>query len=1345
MLSNKDIIFDLKKHFKIILVLWIVWLPSSLFLGAQDLPLTFYQVGVEEGMSSSNALCLHQDHLNRIWIGTMDGLNLYDGQRVKIFQPSETSQNSLLGHHVKNIIQKENTLWILTNAGVSSLNLETLKFKQYPIVEALSITNFNDKILLATISGLRIIDEEKDILSVCNIYGNEILQFSSFYESDQYLYATTTSQWLYVLDKTTEEIRKSHIPEIGNVNQVSVDNGSIWVASYDNGVLEISPDFEIKNHFHTDARGVLKINHNSVRTIKTDSNGKVWIGTFLGLHVYNPINQTNSLYSADPLTFGSLSHHSVWDIIEDHQKSIWLATYYGGLSYVQPDKELYQRYFHQVPSDNKPGHNILGQILEDEKNNLWIATEGGGLDYFDRKKNKIINHGYFGSNDDFVGKNIKALFLDKNKFLYVGTHEGGLFKIDLPTLNVKSLATSSTKKFSVIDIKPYQNNLLLATSDGLKIYDTESNLFEDFFAEWPSNLKPPNGCNAVLIDHDKKIWIGTKREGIFIADPVSRKITRHDKYNSGLNSNDIFKFYQDSNNRIWVSTTGGGLSLYDSKLKDFKSFTQDNYGLPSNLIYGIQESKFNNFWIATSKGLVRFDVEKDHFYFFDHESGFPLREINQSSLLLTTDGHLFVGGVSGLVSFEEQASIKRLKLEKPYISELIINNKKVSPSEDQLIQSDIPFLSKITLEQNHTSLTLNFASGNYIQTHKSKFLYKMQGFDNEWIDPQGQFSASYTNLSPGDYTFLVKTYDPQYQDSFVETSLAVKINPPFYKTNFAYFLYAILTLALIISINYIYLYRTRLIDQLTLEKKSKDQMAQANNQKLEFFTNVSHEFITPLSIITGTLEGLIENNKLPKSLFNRIQIAYKSSNRLKNLAKELLDFRKLEKGHLKINAFESNFSEFLEEIFNSYENIATDKKIDYTLNTPKGNIYLTFDPEQLEKVFFNLLSNSFKHIPQQSGSIALSVIESKTHIEVKIQDNGSGIPESDAKKIFDRFYQIENLHKQTSKFGTGIGLALSKGIIEAHSGEILVESQPEKGSLFIVKLYKGKSHFMASNLLQAEYETSPQKNNVKISSEFIAKPELPKNAPKILLVDDNEDFRNYIQNFLCDSFHVIQASDGQDGLQKAIQDQPHLIISDVVMPVLSGTQMLEKLKRNIKTSHIPIILLTAKIETELKIEGLEKGADDYLSKPVNPVILKTKVYNILKNRKLFQESFSEMKKIKVKQTFYPKEDAEFLSDAKNFIEENIEKENLNVVTLAKHLGISRTKLYYKIKSLTHKTPNEYILDIRLQKAAKMILRHLNKNLADIAFQTGFSTARYFSHCFKNHYGVNPSQYAQEKH
>ncbi|MFD2037166.1 two-component regulator propeller domain-containing protein [Belliella marina] len=1338
-------IIHLKKYYRIVFILWTVYLQHPRHLKAQDLPLTFYHIGVNEGLSSSNTLCLHEDHLNRIWVGTMDGLNLYDGQRVKTFQPTETSENSLLGHHVKKIIQKKNKLWVLTNSGVSSLDLETLKFKQYPVVEAISITTYKDDILLATSSGLKIIDEDKDILRASPLFLNEGQGFSAFYESEQYLYATTYSQWLYVLNKSDETIQKSHIPEIGTANQITVEDGNIWVASYTNGLLEISPQLKIKNHFHTHADSVFKINNNSVRTVKIDSQGKVWIGTFLGLHVYDPVENTNSLFNSDPLVPGSLSHHSVWDILEDHQKSIWLATYYGGLSYVQPNQELYRRYFHHIPSKNKLGHNVLGQILEDDKNNLWIATEGGGLDYFDREKNQITNHAWLGNKDGFAGKNIKSLWLDKNKTLYIGTHEGGLFKIDIPSLAVKNLATSPGSKFSVIDIKPYQDKLLLATSIGLKKYNPETNQYQDFFQDWPSNVKTPNGCNTVLIDKEKKVWIGTKREGIFVADPMSHKVTLLNKFNSNLNSNDIFKFYQDSQDRIWVATTGGGLSLFDEKSGDFKTFTQDSHGIPSNLIYGIQESKFDNYWIATSKGLIRLDLDKEHFYNFDHNSGFPLREINQSSLLLTSDGQVFVGGVSGLVSFDEQASLKRLKLEKPYISELIVNNQKVSPSNNGIIEADIPFLSKITLEPNHTSLTLNFASGNYIQTHKSKFLYKMQGFDKDWIAPQGQFSASYTNLSPGDYKFLVKTYDPQYQDNFVEASIDIKINPPFYKTNLAYFLYAIIVLALIISINYIYLYRTRLIDQLVLEKKSKDQMAQANNQKLEFFTNVSHEFITPLSIITGTLEGLMENSKLPKSLFNRIQIAYKSSNRLKNLAKELLDFRKLEKGHLKINAFESNFSEFLGEIFNSYDNIAIDKKINYTLNMPEGKIYLTFDPEQLEKVFFNLLSNSFKHIPPHFGSITLSVIESMNHVEIKIQDNGEGIPENEAKRIFDRFYQIENLHKQTNKFGTGIGLALSKGIIEAHGGEIRVESQPERGSVFCVKLYKGNRHFKASNLLQRDEGNGYQKNIQMTHTEDIPKPELPKNAPKILLVDDNEDFRNYIQSFLYDSFHIIQAFDGQDGLMKAIQEKPDLIISDVVMPVLSGTQMLEKLKRNIKTGHIPIILLTAKIETELKIEGLENGADDYLSKPVNPVILKTKVNNILKNRKLFQENFKEKKKIKIKQTTLPKVDDEFLNNAKKFVEKNIEKEDLNVNTMAKELGISRTKLYFKIKTLTNKTPNEYILDIRLQKAAKIISRYPHKSLADVAYQTGFSTARYFSKCFKNHFGVNPSQYAQDKH
>ncbi|EOZ97812.1 DNA-binding response regulator, AraC family [Indibacter alkaliphilus LW1] len=1317
---------------------------KSLF--GQDDRLAFQKISVEDGLSSSNTLCLHVDHFNRIWVGTMDGLNLYDGQKVKIFQPSEVNPNSLLGHHVKDIIQKENTLWVLTTSGISSLDLHNFKFTQYPIVGVSALTSFNDKIILSTNNGLKEIDEKAGIIRDNNLLPIEYQNISAFHENKEGLFTSTFKQWVVIYEKASGKIRKKHLPQIGNVNSIYEKDRTIWIASYSEGLFELDEDLNIVRHFHEKAEGPLKLVNNSVRSVKIDSSGMVWIGTFLGLHNYNPLENRNDLYIPKTDNVKALSHQSVWDIVEDHQNSIWVATYYGGVNFTNKSQNLYRTFEGKRIASEQNGKYVLGEILEDEEQNLWIATEGNGLEFYDKKEDRLKNYGWF-NDPDFNGKNIKSLWLDKSKTLYIGTHEGGLFKLNTQTLALDKIPNKAFSRLSINDIKPIQQNLLLATSRGVKLFLPSTGEFIDFFEGWVSENKIPPGCNTILVTKDKKVWIGTKNDGIFVADLSEKKIKHYFKHNSNIHSNDIFKIYEDSQNRIWIGTYGGGLSVYDVSKDSFKSFTQASHNLPSNIIHGIQETNFDNFWIGTSKGLLRFDFGKELFYKFDKSTGFPLSEINQSSLFLTSQAQVFVGGNEGLVSFDEKSSLKRIPIEKPFFSEILVNNKALFPEPGGILEKDISIVDKINLKPIHTSLAISFTSGNHLRSFKNKYAYKLKGFDEEWVESNNQNTAYYTNLSPGTYSFMVRSIDPQYQDNYLETSLKLIVEPPFYKTNLAYFLYAVVIIVLMAMINYIYLYRTRLLDQLELEKKSKEQMVKANNQKLEFFTDVSHEFITPLSIITGTLEGLMDKKRLPDSVFNRIQIAHKSSDRLKKLAKELLDFRKMENGHFNIKAYDNNFSEFLQTIFKSYEKIAEDKHISYTLKIPGKSIYLTFDPEQLEKVLFNLLSNSFKHIPERDGEISLELKEFQTHIELKIMDNGQGIPEQDANKIFDRFYQIENIHKKDKIYGTGIGLALSKGIIDAHHGKIWVESTRGMGSTFHIKLHKGKSHFESKQLVDDHpglyvKKALPLVSNTRLHPDN--GPSILKNAPTILLIDDSDDFRMHIRSFLYEYFYIIEASNGLDGFEKAIQLQPDLIISDIIMPIMTGTQMLDKLKRNVQTAHIPVILLTAKIETEMRIEGLEHGADDYMAKPVNPKVLKTKIFNILNNRKLVHDNLKEKKKLKIKQASLSKEDSQFISKAKRIVEENIPNENFNVDVMAQELGMSRTKFYATLKSTTNKTPNDFILDIKLNKAAKLILKQPNKSIADIANQSGFSTARYFSQCFKNYFGVSPSQYFQSK-
>ncbi len=1305
--------------------------------------LFFHKLGIEQGLSSSNALCLHQDHLSRIWVGTMDGLSLYDGHRARIFQPSETDNNSLLGHHVREIIQIGESLWVLTNSGISQLDLTTLQFRQFPISNVYTIGSFNGQLLVSTQSGLKYIDAKSGVFKPSSLFLQHKEDISAFLETSENLYATTYSRRIYRLNKSSLVMEENTIPELINVVKISMDNDKLWLSSYEKGALQLDADLKLEKHFHQHADTPYRLNNNSVRAIKTDNRGRVWIGTFKGLHIYHPKENRVTLYQSDNSIPGSLPHDSVWDILEDHQRTIWLATYYGGLGYVNPENHLFSRFYHQTSGSNRLSHYVLGQMVEDENNHIWIATEGGGLDYYDRNTNKIVNYGWF-DHPTFRNKNIKSLWLDGSKYLYIGTHEGGLFRLNLADRHVESIPFHLNPKVSITDIKPFRDKLLLASSLGLLSYDRETGEISRFINRTDNQHKLPSGTTSFLADHLDRIWIGTKRDGIFRYDPAKDNMDHFHQFNSELLSNDIFRFYQDSRKRIWVGTLGGGISIYQEDSASFKTYTRASNGLPSDQIYGIQESQFDNYWIATSKGLVRFNPENGFFYNFDVKFGFPISEINQSSLLLTENGELFVGGINGLVSFNEQLAVQKQRIEKPYFSQLILNNQLVQPEKHQVIQADLPFVSQITLLPEHTSFSILFANGNYLQDRKSRFAYQLVGFDKEWLPGESQ-SASYTNLNPGRYQFLVRSFDPQYPENFKEASLELIVKPPFYFSTEAYLIYLTLLLLLIFGINYFYLYRSRLLDEIELEKKSNHQILVNNNQKLEFFTNVAHEFLTPLSIITGTLEGLLEQAKLPKPLFNRIQIAYKSSERLKNLAKELLDFRKLERGHLKLQAYPTDLISFSREVFSSFEKIAQDRGIQYILQAPDKELPLTFDPVQLEKVFYNLLSNSFKHVDQRTGKVRLEILEGTTEVQVRFIDNGPGIPKEEAKKIFDRFHQLNNIHKKQGQFGVGIGLALSKGIIEAHAGEITVISEPAESTCFCLTLKKGDLHlpkdFLAIEPSRSEEFFLPDPD-WKLAPNPEGVPTAPENAPRILLVDDNADFRDFIKNTLSDSFIVLEASNGKEGLSTALKELPDLVISDVVMPEMTGTKLAKRLKRNLHTCHIPIILLTARIETNLRIKGLETGADDYLSKPVNPRLLKTRILNLLRNQSQLLRALEENRQLSLNKELLAQVDQEFLEKSKAYVLENLNKETLNVLAFSREMGLSRTRLFERIKEVSGQTPNDFIQKIRLEKAAELISCHPGLSIAEIAEITGFNTPRYFSQCFRNHFGCSPSHYAK---
>lgn len=1321
----------------------LLFLPGVLFGQAYH----FNKLGIEQGLSQISVLSIHQDHLNRIWIGTVDGLNCYNGVDMKIYRQKKSDPNSLLGHNVKEIIQQGNSLWILTNDGISELNLINQHFVRYPVKDAISLASYGPTILVGTKQGLHYIDTENRLIKPSRILQGQRVEITQLYApNNNLLYIGTSANGLYRYSAKTKKTVHRTFNALPHISSIKESDNKLWVSSAINGVALLDHDLNLISHFTRQPENPNSLIDDRVRVVHIDTEKKVWIGTFQGLSVYDQAHKTFTNLNHNDLAPGSLSHNSIWDLMEDAQHTMWVGTYFGGVNYTNTESNIYNYYDSYNNNKGHISYRVVGKMLEDGNKNLWIATEGGGLDFYDRQKEVIINYRKTNTGNGISENNVRALYIANKEQVYVGTHLGGLNRINTRTQQVEQFRDLPLNKNTIVSsISPYQNKLLLGTDIGILVFDPQAETLSHFIIDQKIRNKISSNVPYVQEDSFGNIWIGTNTLGLFRYNPKTKELKHYHEQNSELGNNRVNLITEDHQLRMWVGTLGGGVNLYDRRNDTFTNFNKEQDGLPSNFIYGIQESRFGNFWISTSQGLSRFDLENNKFYHHSINSGFPLLELNQSSLLLTSNGELFVGGINGLISFEEEKLFSTGKPFNVILSSIYVNNQELSPQdENSLLKSALPFTKEIILEPAHQVISIQYAACNYLSAFRNTYQYKLEGFDDNWVDAGFKTSVNYTNLSPGTYTFKVRGLDAIYKKVIDGASLRIIVEPPVYLTWYAYVVYVLLLVSLIAFFNSLYLSKIRLRNQLKLEKQEKKQIRKINKRKLSFFTNVSHEFMTPLSIITGTIETLMETAKIPASVYPKLVLAHKNASRLKKLSSELLDFRKLELGHLKIKVSEQDFVPFIKEIFESFTGMAAHREINYRFTTNAEQCTLWFDPNQMDKVFYNLLSNSFKFVDNKAGKIDVEVIAYQDHLEVLIRDNGKGIPKDKADKIFDRFYQIENLYEKSAGQGTGIGLALSKGIVEHHAGTIGLLSEENTGTTFRVTLRKGSKHFAPEQILE---EPSPYHAPARDYVYPAYTEEIPSRQvtnTSILLVEDNDDAREYLHNILQENYEVYEASNGQEGLTKALELQPDLIISDVLMPAMTGTQMCAVLKRNIQTCHIPIILLTGQSTTASRVEGLETGADDYIAKPFDPRILLARIANIVKNRELLQQSFNTTPNTRLSDIAHTRIDQDFMQSAQQFVLSNITDSELDVTTFAREMGLSRTKLYEKLKGVTGQTPNEFIQTTRLKKAAELLLQDEELNVSQIAYEVGFSSSRYFSQCFKLHFGISPSKYGKVK-
>lgn len=1309
----------------------------------------------EEGLSNVSVNDLYQDERNYIWIATRDGLNCYNGSTITVYNKEKDSETSLLSNKISKITGNQNgKVYIHCIEGLVEYNIDLEKFEVLIESRDIAAIAYHDALIVAHDKELLIYDEEKEKFELLFKINNPNYTINSiFVDKKGTMYLGTNANGVLSIDKDDGQINQ--IINRGRITGIYEDSGGdIWIGSWDDGLFRIK-DKDIVNykHINNDSNS---IQSNFVRDICEDAVGDIWVGTFLGLNKFDKDTESFNYYDITN-DYDKLTSSSIWRIIKDHQGTLWMGTYFGGVIYFNPEYEIYTHY--PISNDKGKGlsHSVVGNIIEDKLNNLWICTEGGGLNVYNKDKKTYKWYKHDENNPNSIShNNIISIYYDEKKdIMWIGTHLGGLNKLDLTTnkfTNYTSIDGNSNSLPSNIikHIIPYEDKLLLATYNGVAMFDPTTGTSELLF----QNDKLGYLFETIyylLIDSEGILWISVWGEGIFQYNFETNILNKFEKDTNSISNRNVYNIIEDDDNNIWLSTSDSGLLEYRRGENKIYEHNTENSDIISNYIYEVVQDGADRLLLISSQGFSVYDKSLNKFTNYNKYNGFPLTVINEYGLYLSNSGEVYLGGVKGMISFKiDSLNIKK----KPYdinFTHLYANNKEIKVGDDTgILQKTLSKTENIILKNRYSVLGIEFASTNYILANKDDIIYQLEGFSDEWINTNEHNRITYTNLKAGNYLLIVKNKASQ-DDYAYFAKLNIKVLPPFYKSGMAYIIYALIILISLFTIIRTYKERIKLKTALKYEQKHIRDVEELNQTKLKFFTNISHEFRTPITLIMGQTEVLLQAPNIPPAIYNKVLQIYKSSTLLKDLIAELLDFKKQEEGLMSIKVSKHDLVDFLHENYSYFLEYASLRQINFNFVKEISTIDVWFDSKQMQKVINNLLSNAFKHTHEE-GAITITVRKTDDCAIIEVKDSGSGISNSELSKIFDRFYQTDQLNSMNMGTGTGIGLALTKGIIELHHGTIEVKSEEGEGTLFSIYLQLGNKHFSPSQI--AEDENAIEQINIdKRNRELLLEAEglsniSPtslnfENEATILIVEDNKSIRDMLTYLFQPYYTILTANDGEEGLSIANDKMPDIILSDVVMPKMTGTELCKAIKNDINLSHIPVVLLTAKTAIEHNLEGLKIGADDYITKPFNTSILVSRCNNLVNNRIMLKEKFSKQPSVDAKILATNPLDKELMDKIISIIDKYMDDNQFTVDKLAEEMGMSRTVLYKKFKGISGKTPNEFIRIIRLRKAAFLLKNNPEYNISDISYMTGFSTLRYFSQSFKNHYDVSPSEYRSE--
>jgi signal transduction histidine kinase/ligand-binding sensor domain-containing protein/DNA-binding response OmpR family regulator len=1342
----------------------------------------FHALPGKLGLSQSSINCILQDRAGYLWIGTWSGLIRYDGYTSTVFH-SDNAPDKIKSNKITTIYEdRKGAIWIGTHrGGLFRYDHRTGKFThfQHQPGNPASLSNDNvwalqeddrGQLWVGTEYGLNLLNEASGSFRAFVLDVNDTTTLSQPFVTDIFLSSTgdlwvgteyglnrmvppgasgrkdyTFVRYLYDADPADASLHHHiyHIEETRHRGRPPV----IWYSTK-KGIKRV--DETGMENYLVDGKSS---GYNLIRTFMVVDGEHPYIltGSEMGLNFFDPEAGRFTRFLGGDDRQVNLSHNTVTSLYLDRGGVLWVGTKKGLNKY-----DSYAKSFAAYTTAAfDPTRSIITGLRGARNGGYWVSTLGGGLFRFKDNtfRRYTIRHREANDFTDFI----QVLFTDSRGNVWVSTAGDGVYSFSEQQVGENTQITTF-KHYGLQSADPISDDYVMSFAE-----DARGNIW---LGTWSGglNMITPEGqvvryqqpqlervpMVVMHADHAGALWVGSRGNGLYRVRQAGQELdVRHyyrgDSLHRALTNNFINAIYEDHAGGLWIGTEGG-LNAFDRRTETFRPHTFEA-GPSNDVLVSILEDDSGKLWLAHWDGLTVIDPGNAHFVksYDSHDriqGGFFYNHVCYKD----PEGRLLFGGSEGFNIIDPAAAVPNPVVPNVVISDFQVFNKPVPVGEPfggrVVLEKPLAETAEVTLKHFENSISFEFTALMYAAPEKTRYAYKLEGFDQDWnYTYAGRRYANYTNLNPGHYRFKVRATTSDGVWSEAESEASLVILPPWWKTTWAAIGYVLASLLILHFFRKLILMRANFRHDLNVERLQRENLEKLNHAKLQFFTNISHEFRTPLTLILGPLHSLLDSAGVGKPMRDQLLVVQNNAQRLLHLVNQLLDFRKAESGNLPLAVREGDMVQFLQEVKLSFDALAAELQLTLTLQASTPAIHVWFDRDHFEKILFNLLSNAFKNTPP-GGRVALHVYETDDAVLVVVEDSGRGIRPDYVGHIFQSFFSYDEGHHPT---GTGIGLALTKSLVDMHQGTIAVASEEHAFTRFTIRLRKGNAHFdvsqRADGIKETDafgYELVPVAHATPVCPE---PPEHAEDVQKLLIVEDNAAVRAYVRSVFQAEYSIREAADGQEGLAIAQEEIPDIIISDVMMPVMDGIAFCRVLKTTARTAHIPVILLTARTSLLFKVEGLETGADDYVTKPFHPQVLQLKVRNMLRRREQLHAAFQDRTTLRVspKQVTHTSADARFVQQVLESIERNMANPAYGVEDLGRDVAMSRTQLYRKLKAVSGQSANEFIRTIRLKRAAQLLSQG-ELTIAQVTYEVGFTDLPYFRECFKKLFGVTPSAY-----